>query len=248
MGTVGRAHRRIAGLFALVALLALSGLGAAGASAAEFKATAFPVSFTASGGKGFLETESGDTVECREATGTGELASAHTVAKVSVHFKGCKAYLVAHVGELLSCHSVAPGSPVGGAEEIITDQVKGQAVDVNSALTEAGILLSPETGESFAEFVCAGSAVQADVKVRGSIIGKVVSPLKTKSKEVRLEFALVKPAPFGTPVIAEYFGEPHGQAKLETSVEGTPEQGAGIEEETHGTTVTRSEQEVEVDA
>lgn len=225
--------------------LAICALAAAGASAAEFKASAFPVSFTASGGAGFLETESGDTVECREATGSGELASAHSVAKVSIRFKGCKAYLVAHVGELLSCHSTAPA---GAEEEIVTDQIKGQAVDVNAALTEAGILLSPESGEPFAEFACKGSGVSAGVKVKGSIIGKVVSPLKTKSKEVRLEFALVKPVPFGTPTLGEYFGEPSGKAKLETSVEGTPEQGSGIEEAVHGSTVTRSEQEVEVDA
>ncbi|MDX6588937.1 MAG: hypothetical protein QOI84_211, partial [Solirubrobacterales bacterium] len=186
----------------LVAVLLLGGIATASASAATFAAEpSFPVSFTATGGKGTLETKAGRKVTCLKSTGSGEVSGAETVVKVAVAFQGCaaKVEVVAEQGaEVVPCQTgLVPG-------EITTKSIKGKPVDINAAKTEAGLLLEPE-GELFAEFNCGGAVT---LKVKGSIIGKVPNAqLNEFRTSLNLEFKAKKGTP--EPNQVEGAGEKH---------------------------------------
>ncbi len=218
---------RFVGL-ALVAVFLLGGIAAASASAAAFEATpSFPVKFTAKGGPGFLETKAGHRVACKESEGSGEVASATTVAKVEVKFKGC----FAEGFPLLKC-----GTATAASGEITTKGIKGKPVDIDKAKTKAGILLEPEA-ELFAEFECEFSIIKEKVKVKGSVIGKVKDEdLNKFTKTLHLELKELKGTP--EPNQVEEAGEKH---VLLTKGEGTEPfefEESGIQEAVLGETTT----------
>jgi hypothetical protein len=101
-------------------------------------------------------------VTCTGQTGQGEYASAKAVAGVTMTFTGC------HRGELGKCES--SGAAVG---EVKTNTLNGE-LGIVKASPEAvkdkvGLDLVPASGETVAEFACAGEAV----RITGSVIVEV---------------------------------------------------------------------------
>lgn len=168
---------------ALVAMLLLGAVVASAASAAEFKAEpSFSVKFTAKGGAGLLETKAGHSVTCTETEGSGEVNSPVTVAGVTVHFKGCFAE------HLPALPCTTSGHPSG---EIVTNLIKGTPVDLDALHVQAGLLLEPESGATFAKFVCESSSlpVNEELEVTGSVIGQVkTTELNEFRSTLNLEF------------------------------------------------------------
>jgi hypothetical protein len=219
---------------ALVAVLLLGGIATASASASGFEAEpSFPVKFTATAGKGFLETKAGRKVTCLKSKGSGEVSGAVTVAKVAVAFEGCfaKVKVVAEQGaEVVPCQSgLVPG-------EITTKSIKGKPVTLGTLKAEAGLLLEPESGELFAEFNCGGVVT---LKVKGSIIGKVPNAqLNEFRTTLNLEFKAKKGTP--EPNQVEGAGEKHVLlTKGESALPGQSFEfeESGIQEATVGETV-----------
>lgn len=213
---------------ALVAMLLLS---ASAASAAKFEAKpAFPVKFSAAGKAGLLETKGGHSVTCPEAKGSGEVSGETTVANVSVAFKGCFAE------HLPALPCTTAGHPSG---EIVTTAIKGTPVDLDALHVQAGLLLEPASGSTFAEFVCESSSlpVKETLTVTGSLIGQVkTTELNEFRSSLDLEFVQAGGVQAWTQV--EGAGASHF---LETKGEGTapfaPEQSA-VGEAAPGTTTT----------
>lgn len=173
-------------LLALVAMLLLSAISAGAASAAEFKAEpSFPVKFTASGGAGLLETIGKKSVTCTETEGNGEVSSATAVANVHVRFKGCFA-------EHLSGVTVPCTTPGEKSGEIVTNTIKGTPVDLDPLHVQAGLLLEPASGTTFASFVCkagGGLPIEETLTVTGSLIGQVKTTQLNEFREtLNLEF------------------------------------------------------------
>lgn len=181
-------HLKMLGLAAVAALAVMATIGAAAASASQPKVEpeggTFPVTFTGSGGAGKLETtpEGAEkkvrTVNCTENTSSGEVNSATTVKKVAVTFKGCTA--TGPFGIKLNCTTAGKA-----AGEIVTTTLKGTLVYIKSGSSEAGILLEPESGTTFAEFTCGG--VQK-LTVTGSLVGKL-TPVNTLTNAFTLTFS-----------------------------------------------------------
>jgi hypothetical protein len=174
-------------LLALVAMLLLGVISAGVASAAEFQAEpSFPVKFTAKGGAGLLETKGKKSVTCTETEGSGEVSGATSVAGVTVHFKGCAAEHL--VPQALPC--TTPGQASG---EIVTNAIKGTPVDLDPLHAQAGLLLEPASGTTFASFVCkavvGGLPVEETLTVTGSLIGQVKTTQLNEFREtLSLEF------------------------------------------------------------
>lgn len=152
--------RNLAGL--TVAALAILVIGAQAASATQPKfevesGHAFPVEFSGTSGPGELvSTLFGFPAEvhCESGTSKGELSGPTSAANVSVTYKKCTSIL----GE---CHNAAAG-------EIVTKQLKGETVYFEESGQKAGILLTPASGTSFANFTCGSSAEE----VTGSVVGQ----------------------------------------------------------------------------
>lgn len=173
-------------LLALAAMLLLGAISAGAASAAEFKAEpSFPVKFTAKGGPGLLETKSKHSVTCTETEGSGEVSGATSVANVSVRFKGCAA-------EHLTTQTLPCTTPGQGTGEIVTNSIKATPVDLDPLHVQAGLLLEPASGTTFASFVCkaaGGLPVEETLTVTGSLIGQVpTTQLNEFRSTLSLEF------------------------------------------------------------
>jgi hypothetical protein len=171
---------------ALVAMLLLSVIAAGAASAAEFKAEpSFPVKFTASGGAGLLETVGKKSVTCTETEGGGEVSGPTAVANVSVTFKGCFAEHLSSVAVPCTTSGKEPG-------EIVTNAIKGIPVDLDPLHVQAGLLLEPASGTTFATFVCTGKGglpIEETLTVTGSLIGQVkTTQLNEFRSTLNLEF------------------------------------------------------------
>jgi len=145
---------------------------------------AFPVAFTPSGGKVFLESADGFDVTCKSMTGTGSFTSVKE-GRVSLKLKEC-------TGDLSTkCSNAA-------AEEIETKELKSLlAYTYPSKITaegrETGLVLSPASGEALAEFTCvnAKKTVENKAVVRGSMMA-VLSPLAAKTKTLSLTIKQTK--------------------------------------------------------
>lgn len=178
---------KIGGLgLALAAVLLLGAIAAGTASAAKFEAKpGFPVKFSGEGKVGLLETKGGHSVTCLRAEASGEVSGEHAVANVSVAFKECAAEHLAP--QALPCSS----GTVSG--EIVTKPIAGEPVDLDPLHAQAGLLLRPQSGEVFAEFVCQSTSpsipVKETLKVTGSLIGQVkTTDLNEFRKTLDLEF------------------------------------------------------------
>lgn len=216
---------------ALVATLLLGAIAAGTASAAKFEAKpGFPVRFTGEGKVGLLETKGGHSVTCTSAKASGEISGEAAVANVSVAFKGCFAEHIT----ALACTTAGKASG-----EIVTNTIAGKPVDLDSLHLQAGLLLEPASGETFAEFVCefAPLSVKETLKVTGSVIGQVKT---TELNEFRssLDLEFVQAAGVQTWTQVEGTGASHF---LKTQGEGTApfaaEQSA-VGEAAPGTTTT----------
>ena len=159
---------KIIGL-SLVAMLALAAFAAASASAsqpsAELESGTFPVSFTGSGGEGTLEVlpTPTRTVTCTSNSSKGNIASATTVNKVNVIFKGCTS--TGPFGIKVNCST--SGAATG---EIISTSLKGSLFYLTAGSNAAGTDLEPESGTEFAKFTCGGLET---LTVTGSVVGKL---------------------------------------------------------------------------
>ncbi len=135
---------------------------------------AFPVAFASSGGKTTFYTPAGK-VECQHETGAGKFTSAQE-AGVTIKFTGCVLGSVA-------CGKVGE-SKLGEIETTALKGVLAYAFQAKSEEREAGLVLSPASGETFTTFAC-GALVTLTVK--GSVIG-VVSPLNSLTKAFGVVF------------------------------------------------------------
>ncbi|MGE5527148.1 MAG: hypothetical protein ACM3Q9_00615 [Methanosarcina sp.] len=210
---------------ALVAMLMLGVVAAGAASAAEFKANpSFPVNFTGSGKVGLLETKGGRSVTCAETkVNTGAVVSSEE-ATATVVFEGCFAEHVA----LLTCQS-------GSVSGQIVAKVKATPIDLNSAHTEAGLLLEPASGTQFASFHCVLGPVNEELIVTGSVIGKVPNAqLNEFRTTLNLEFKATLGAQEYTQV--EGTGTPHVLMTEGKGTEPFAAEESGISEAVPGTT------------
>ena len=134
---------------------------------------AFPVAFTATGGKtvwknGIFE------IECSGVNGNGKFTGVKEGA-VSLKMTGCKD---------------AAGEQCGKGGEIETKELESLLAYTYPSKSkgeegrETGLVLSPASGEVVSEFECEGRK-PFKVTVKGSFIG-VVSPLKTQAKTFAL--------------------------------------------------------------
>jgi len=176
---------RVGGL-ALIAVLAFSAIASASASASQPKAEpeggTFPVTFTgASTTGGTLETLAKRLVTCTSDTSKGSINSATTVTGVKVIFKGCSAS--GPFGIKLPCKTAGKGS-----EEIETVALKGTLFYLKAGTNETGVLLQPESGTTFASFLCGPTlGVEETLTVSGSVVG-VLTTVNVPSKTFTLKF------------------------------------------------------------
>src|SRR5215218_7873499 len=151
-------YLKMLGLAALAAMAVMAVVGAGMASASEPKAepaAGFPVAFTGSGGTGVLETTpEGEakkvrTVHCTANTSSGEINTATTAKNITVKFTGCTTS--GPFGNAWTCTSSGASSG-----EIRTVDLKGTLVYLTAGSSEAGMVISPESGTTFASFTCKG--------------------------------------------------------------------------------------------
>jgi hypothetical protein len=132
-------------LLGLMAVLAISAVAEATASAApEFKPST-KQSFTGTQlGKGFLEVNTIEKIECTGGSSPGEIISATLVGKVLVKFTGCKSLLG-------TC--TTSGASSG---EIRTVTLKGELGET-AKVTVEGLL--PESGTTQSSFSCGSEPI-----------------------------------------------------------------------------------------
>lgn len=221
---------------ALVVMLLLSAIAAGAASAAEFGAKpSFPVNFTGSGGAGLLETKGGRSVTCTETQVTSGSVASSSEAHAEVVFHGCFAEHFA----LLTCQS---GSTAG----VIATSVKATPVDLNAAHTEAGLLLTPASGEVFVAFNCSLGPINETLTVKGSVIGRVpTSELNSFRSSLHLEFKALKGAQEFTQV--EGTGAKHVLMTEGKGTEPFAAEESGISEAAPGTSTLTAEEGKQVE-
>lgn len=159
---------------AIVASLALAAFAATGASALSFVPAngTYPMRFAQSSGA-IKITSSAGTSSCTSSTGAGEITNA-TTGNASLTLKGC------------TSSGIACTSSGQSAGTIVTSPLSLQVIYLDAAHTKFGWLLSPTSGEVFAEFNCwFGKDVWT-----GSLIGQVTNPaLNTWATSQEVVFA-----------------------------------------------------------
>ncbi|MGN6816551.1 MAG: hypothetical protein ACTHK3_10790 [Solirubrobacterales bacterium] len=218
-------------------MLLLSAIAAGAASAAEFGAKpAFPVNFTGSGKTGLLETKGGRSVTCTETVVTSGAVASSSEAHAEVVFHGCFAE---HL-PLLTCQTA------GSASGVIVTNVKATPIDLNATHTEAGLLLTPASGEVFVEFKCSLGPINETLTVKGSVIGKVpTSELNSFRSSLHLEFKALKGAQEFTQV--EGTGAKHVLMTEGKGTEPFAAEESGISEAAPGTSTLNAEEGKQVE-
>jgi hypothetical protein len=158
-------------------------------------ASAFPVAFTGNGEKTVVETAKGTKYECASETAAGRFTGTKE-ARVTLKFTSCTT-----LEGFIEC---------GKKGEIETKELKGALAYAYPAKEtsegrEAGLVLSPASGEVFAEFTC----LTTKVVLKGSVMD-VVTPLKKQTKTVLLVIKQVK----GVQEPSEYETETGGKAAI----------------------------------
>jgi hypothetical protein len=158
-----------------------------------------------------LENANKETVKCTEEKGSGEgvLNSTKAVEKVTVEFFGCKS------GTGLKCEN-------NGAEKIKTNALNGEIgyIKGTAGTTKVvGLLLKPETGTTFATFVCGGFANNT---VTGAVIGEM-TPKNVRVKTTEFFKAIYeKGATAGSQKFTELEGEGAPKTLQSSLFGGTP--------------------------
>jgi hypothetical protein len=154
----------------LVAALAI-GMCAAGAAQARPQPSGAAPNRTLSGTVGLGFTNRGGIV-CSSSQGTGE-TTGPTTGTMTITYRGCEIPFVN-----TKCGNV-------GAGEIQTNVLTTELGTINAQTGEVGEDFKPASGETDTEFSCGSLAVT----VKGSVIGKVVSP-NSMTQEQTLVFAV----------------------------------------------------------
>lgn len=178
------------------------------AQQAEGKKNAYELREGIGKGKGFkgkgggtnLEVKGLGGVTCTASSDAGAFTGPKTAGKVSVVFKGCA--LLGH-----SCENASK------AGEIKTNTLKGEIGYINKETHEVGVDLSPETGLYEATFHCG----EIEMRVSGSVIGVVKSPLNVFTKVATLDFEQAA----GRQDVEGFEGEPNDTLGTEIAKLGT---------------------------
>jgi hypothetical protein len=175
---------------------------------------AFPVGFTVSGGSMKLVSHNGLEVKCSSTAGTGEFVAVKE-GKLTLKWAECTGPLAQ------SCSTVKAG-------EVETKELKSLLAytDPESKASEGretSLVLSPASGEVFAEFQC--GTVKSIVK--GSVVA-VVGPLGVKAKKLNLTLEQSR----NVQKLLEYEAEGGGRivAGLSTSTYGGAFEQTGMED------------------
>jgi hypothetical protein len=163
---------------ALAAVFVFGAVAAASASALpEFKSPeGFPVPFTATSGKGTLQTLGGRTVTCEKDKAKGEILSATKVDITELVFEGCTSVVL---GATFNCGTITAKPLEASPKYLTTPNTK----------EEVGIYFKPvNTAEEFTTFNCTNSLFGTEtLTVTGAVVGKV-TPINTLTKTATLKF------------------------------------------------------------
>lgn len=154
----------------LAGVLALSAVASASASAAlpEFqkggKGLEKAVTFTEKSGEVVFENKIDNPVVCSASSATGETHGVKEVEGVVVKSTGC------HV--LFGSSHVYCASTGAKEGEIVTAKLSGKLGYLEKTpVPRVGLLLEQSKGEKIAE--CKGGSGEANVKIKGSVIGQI---------------------------------------------------------------------------
>jgi hypothetical protein len=162
--------------------------------------------FFSESGASTLETASGVQVACNKDIGQGEATGPKAISQFTIKFKECS----------------SSGHACGSSGTITTNHLQGTMGYISKAAKEVGLDLASEAaGGLLMEFSCEGGV--ANVKVRGSVIGKA-TPVNTPTSMYSVTFALTKK---GKQNITKLEGE--AEDVLETSKEGGAFEGSALE-------------------
>jgi len=167
----------------LIAVLGVSAVavGSASASLPEFKAAAFPVTFTSASALPLEPTLTtlANVIKCKMSTDKGEITVGGTklVGKIIVTYTECT----------ITISGMAVGCKTAGqtGNTIVTQPLMGELGYINKAIPTVGILFHPETPGTvlFAEFACS----IVTVKVTGSLVG-LASPINVSQSTSTISF------------------------------------------------------------
>jgi hypothetical protein len=163
---------------ALVAVFLLGAVAAGSASASqptfEPEGKTFPVSFSAKGTGGRLETVGGTEVKCTGTSVTGaEIANEHAVKKIKITYTGCTAFF-----GIASCTTSGQASGT-----IVTNELEGELEYIGASKNEVGVWFWPKAGKTkgtaFATFGCGGTTVTVRNGTNNGGVVCGISPLNT---------------------------------------------------------------------
>jgi hypothetical protein len=112
-------------------------------------------------------------IACSALKGSGEITGAKS-SQLSLSFSGCA------IGK---SHCTSAGAKSG---TITTDALAGQLAYIDKSLVRVGLVLSPASGNVFAEYSCAGGPT---VRTTGSVIGEVGGAVNFFGRRQTLAFA-----------------------------------------------------------
>jgi hypothetical protein len=147
------------------------------------------IKFTSTSEPSYLFANAAGTfrITCATDTDTGEITGPKIVGKVKVIFKECKGYKGANE---CTVHSV---SPLGGAGEIITNELSGELSPVAAAEapdSEVGLdLKATVAGKPFVLLVGSVVACIPETAVEGTVIGEL-EPVKIMESFGELIFSV----------------------------------------------------------
>jgi hypothetical protein len=182
--------------------------------------------FKGKGGGANLEIVTLGGVTCTSSADGGKFTGPKTAGGVFVTFKGCE----------LSGHKC---ENTGKAGEVKTNTLEGVIGYINKSKHEVGVDLSAETGSYEAEFTCG----ELEIRVSGSVIGAVVSPLNVFTKVATLSFTQSA----GRQHVQNLEGRPKDTLVSEIAKAGTKGFGEALESG-ESTEVTNKGEELELKA
>jgi hypothetical protein len=145
--------------------------------------------FKGKDGGGNIEVPGIGGVSCTKSSDTGRFTSPQEGTGIRIVFTGCEV-------SRIKCENTATEG------EIVTNPLRATIGYVSAAKHEAGIDLSPETGEAIAPTVNCQDLV---LNILGSVVGRI-SPVNVFTKEMKFDFGQTE----GRQEIGELEGFPKG--------------------------------------